>query len=134
MKAGIYYIGDLCYVLNDEWGEVCKIILPEDGGVLQGEFTLENERKFAQYSTEYGDGIYDSNVQTEHSVDSGSIGCILLKDIKNADLKEIKRLGAIIEFKEDFETSRIDGGTLKFGHITIETSDTSEEFEDEYLL
>ena len=38
MKAGNYYIGDLCYVLHDEWNEVCELIFntPDPMGGMMG--------------------------------------------------------------------------------------------------
>ena len=85
MPAGRYYVGDLCYVMsNEEWDEVCGLLFEgrNDHGVNQGEFTLKDGRRFASYNTKYGDGVYESNMNTTHSVDSGNIGCILADDIK----------------------------------------------------
>jgi hypothetical protein len=29
MPAGRYYIGDLCYVMHDEWDEACALFFPD---------------------------------------------------------------------------------------------------------
>ena len=125
MPAGKYYIGDLCYVMHDEWNECCNLFFPpgEMGRGVEGEFTLKDGRKFASFGTAYGDGTYTSNINTEHCVDSGSIGCIRVEDINDTtyDADRIAELGAIVEFDQPFEVSE-DAGLLTFGHVQIETN------------
>ena len=136
MPAGKYYVGDLCYVMHDEWDEVCDLIFNEDS-VIDGEFNLSDGRRFAIYSTAYGDGTNPSNVGTYHAVDSGSIGCILESDIKNSEHAD---LGAIIEFKQPFQTSGCPDigsrqtdwdGIIHIGHVEIYTGDEDEYDEEE---
>lgn len=117
MPAGKYYVGDLCYVMHPEWNEVCDLL---DGG--EGEFTLKDGRKFASLNTYYGDGVYTSNMGTEHSVDAGLIGCIRVCDILDDEYTQehTKELGAFIDFQEPFEVWN-DDGILCFGHIRIDT-------------
>lgn len=124
MPAGWYYIGDLCYVMHDEWNEVCDLFFPpgpHDVPEVQGEFVLADGRRFASFGTAYGDGTYRSNIDTDHSVDSGSIGCILVSDIRDTTYGNIERLGAVVNFDQPFEVSK-DAGLLKFGHVMIETN------------
>lgn len=131
MPAGKYYVGDLCYVMHDEWNEVCDLIFPDRiSGALDGEFTLADGRRFAIYSTAYGDGTYRSSEGTYHAVDSGSIGCILESDIKDNTYEHIDDLGALIEFKTEFKTSELDG-TIHIGHVEIYTGDEDEYDEEE---
>jgi hypothetical protein len=127
MKAGRYWIGDLCYVLGNRWDEVCDIVI--DGHTcLSGEFEL-NGVPFAMYSTAYGDGVYSDTDMRSYPVDSGSIGCVLLDDIDDgADIT----LGNIIEFSHDFVTSASDG-TIQFGEIEIITSNFEDEEEEEWM-
>jgi len=83
MPAGEYYIGDLCYVMtSEEWLEVCDLTI-QDSRLIEGEFQLKDGRKFAMYSTAYGDGTYYDHYGFSYSVDSGSIGCIRMEDIKD---------------------------------------------------
>lgn len=54
-----YYIGDLCYVMHDVWGEVCDLMFPslldeEESGELE----LSDGRKIIIFPTPYGDGEY----------------------------------------------------------------------------
>jgi hypothetical protein len=128
MKAGTYYIGDLCYVMHPEWDEYCDITI-KGHDCLDGEFQLADGRKFATYGTAYGDGCYPASNGSNLSVDAGLIGCILVEDIRDdITMDAMKRLGTIVTFETSFVTGESDG-TIKFGHITVETGD---EEEDEY--
>lgn len=131
MPAGRYYIGDLCYVMHPEWDEFCALTI-KGHQCLEGEFALKDGRRFATFSTAYGDGTYRSNIGTEHCVDSGSIGCIRVEDICDTtyDQARIQELGAIVEFDQPFEVSS-DQGLLMFGHVQIETAGGYDE-EEEY--
>ena len=122
MPAGKYYVGDLCYVMHDEWDEFCDLTI-RDHRCLEGEFTLADGRRFATLSTAYGDGTYGSNIGTQHSVDAGLIGCIRVEDIRDREYDQatLERLGAFVDFPEPFEVST-DAGLLKFGHVQIETA------------
>ena len=133
MPAGRYYIGDLCYVMHPEWDECVDLFFPPDEqgfprGV-DGEFALKDGRRFASFGTAYGDGTYQSNIGTSHSVDSGSIGCIRVEDIRDNTYEDIETLGAIVEFDQPFEVSA-DQGLIVFGHVQIETA-ADEEYEYE---
>ena len=131
MPAGRYYIGDLCYVMNDdEWSECVDLFFPPDEqgfpSGAEGEFALKDGRRFASFGTAYGDGTYRSNLNTFHSVDSGSIGCIRVEDIRADKYEDIETLGAIVEFDQPFEVEA-DQGLLVFGHVEIETADDGDE-------
>jgi len=129
MPAGKYYIGDLCYVMDsDEWEQVCNIIFQAEK-VIDGEFYLPDGRKFAIYGTAYGDGEYYDQYGHTYSVDAGSIGCILMSDIRANKYDNILDLGAVQEFAEPFVTGS-QGGQLEFGHVIIET-DAVDWHEDE---
>jgi hypothetical protein len=132
---GRYYIGDLCYVMHPEWDEFCDLTL-KGLNIEDGVFTLKDGRKFASYTTAYGDGLYASNIGTRHSVDAGLIGCIRVEDIRDPESDEtsMKSLGAIVEFDTPFTTSSDENGNIRFGHVVISTGDDDEEydcFEDE---
>jgi hypothetical protein len=131
MPAGRYYIGDLCYVMHNEWKEVCDLFFPayHPPKGIEGEFTLKDGRRFASFATAWGDGEYRSSINTLHSVDSGSIGCIRVEDIRANKYDNLLDLGAFQEFAEPFETGS-QGGQLQFGHVIIET-DAVDWYEDE---
>ncbi len=136
MPAGKYYIGDLCYVMHDAWTEVCRLFFPADAPPkgVEGEFTLKDGRRFASFATAYGDGEYLSSINTSHSVDSGSIGCIRVEDIRDNEYTPefLAKLGAFVEFDQPFEVSN-DQGMLTFGHVQIETAGGYDEEEEDYF-
>jgi len=125
MKAGTYYVGDLCYVLHDEWDEVCELII-KDGVCLDGEFTLKDGRRFAIYSTAYGDGTYLDQSGNEYGVDAGSIGCILLSDINLESEGNFLTGGNVVPFENDFHTDEEDG-RIMFGSLIIDTDPVYDE-------
>ena len=129
MKAGTYYVGDLCYVLHDEWDEVCELII-KDNICLDGEFTLKDGRRFAIYSTAYGDGTYLDQSGNEYGVDAGSIGCILLSDINLESEGNFLTGGNIVPFENDFHTDEEDG-RIMFGSLIIDTDPVYDEEEYE---
>ena len=133
MPAGRYVICDLCYVMHDVWDEVCDLFFPAGHPPrgVEGEFTLKDGRRFASFGTAHGDGSYHSSIGTSHCVDSGSIGCIRVEDIRDETYGDIESLGAIVEFDQPFEVSS-DQGLLVFGHVQIETAGGYDEDEDEY--
>lgn len=134
MPAGLYYIGDLCYVMHDEWDEVCDILFgdSEDNIIPEGEFTLKDGRRFALYSTAHGDGTYYDNEGNRYMVDAGSIGCIRIEDIRQTPENFING-GVALTFLQPFQTSS-DGSNLTFGHITIDTDPFYDEEDDDYAL
>lgn len=140
MKAGTYYIGDLCYVMHDEWNEVCKLII-EGSNCKEGKFSLKDGREFAIFNTAFGDGRYsDQYGFKDYCVDSGSIGCIRIEDIdflnENNRFKVTTQnltdysLGNEVEFTEDFIVESTNG-KMRFGHININTDDFETEESDE---
>lgn len=140
MQAGKYYIGDLCYVMTDEeWDEFCSLTI-KGNECLDGEFQFADGRRFATYGTVYGDGEYRSNIRTKHSVDSGSIGCIRVEDIRDIRARsfyDIESLGAIVDFQTDFVTGGGRGtpdweGIIQFGRVLIETNPSYEEEDYDY--
>jgi hypothetical protein len=129
MIKGDYYVGDLCYVLHNEWDEVCELLFAgrDDHGCNDGEFNLKDGRRFAIYSTKYGDGTYRDQNGRSYGVDAGSIGCILLKDIDVSCPGNFVGDGQSITFDQDFSTGEQDG-KITFGFVTI---DTDPDYDDE---
>ncbi len=134
LKAGLYYIGDLCYVLNKkDWDEVCKLTISDDTfwPCLSGEFQMEDGRQFAMYNTKFGDGVYSDQFGNRYCVDSGSIGCILVGHTTKSTLDEMKQLGVVVEMQYDFDTCSSDG-LIKICSTTIDTAGDWEEDEYDY--
>ena len=130
MKAGTYWIGDLCYVLGDRWESVCELIIVEHK-VLDGVFTLPDGTEFAIYSTAYGDGTYEDREGRVYLVDSGSIGCVLVSSIDDPEsILQGPSGGNVIEMDRDFSTYEEDG-LIVFGDIEIQTSEEEEYWGEE---
>lgn len=131
MPAGSYWIGDLCYVLEDSWDEVCELYFESESNSDNpgGEFTLSDGRKFAMYGTRWGDGVYKDQNGRSFGVDSGTLGCILVSDIDN----DFNDLGHVTSFRNEFTTGYAgsDQSVIKFGHVQIDTD--AYELEDEMI-
>ena len=136
MPAGTYYIGDLCYVLNDRWDEVCDLVLA-DHFCRDGIFTLKDGTRFAMFTTKYGDGEYLDQDGNSYTVDSGSIGCVMLMDISESerDLAKMQKLGNIMTFSDSLTvgSSRESVGYYWDGYINFDrlAIDTAGEHEYE---
>jgi hypothetical protein len=128
MKAGTYYIGDLCYVMHPEWDEFCSLTI-SGNNVLDGEFNLKDGRRFATFTTKWGDGTYKDEQGRKYGVDAGLIGCINVKDITPSELENLKD-GHVVEFVQDFSTFSA-GGVIRIGSVCIDTDFEEIEEEDE---
>ena len=120
-----YYIGDLCYVMQDVWDEVCELTFPQDGNgnrnSKQGQFQLADGRQFFLFDSLYGDGEYYDNRGNSYLVDSGTIGAILLADIR-ADRFHLES-GEIHVMDRPLTASncREAKGEIYFGNVVIMT-------------
>jgi hypothetical protein len=124
MKAGEYYVGDLCYVLDeDTWDLFCDKYVE-----IQGEFTVteRDNMRVALFSTEHGDGTYMDNFGMWYDVDAGLIGCVNVNDLTEVEFEkvidtDIDGAGHRVNFDEDF-TVFADCGVLSFGNVVIDTA------------
>jgi len=129
-----YYVGDLCYVMDDVWDEVCALV-PFNNSDKQ--FQLEDGREFFMLTTAYGDGSYQDQQGRSYGVDSGTIGAIRLSDIRDetANVNDLvtRRLAQVIpvvSHLEDYEVFEEDG-LLTFGPVTIDTAGAWEDDDDD---
>jgi len=129
MKAGRYYIGDLCYILDEkDWENVCDMIYPNFNDEelyrlntieLGGRFTLKSGKIISLYGTEHGDGTYhiknmkDNNIGKLH-VDSGTLGCVMIKDKSELPMGSGYKTKT---FKEDFELDYTNSGDIVFKNL-----------------
>jgi len=129
MKAGIYYIGDPCYLFDQSWQK----ILDETNYLKDGEHIIFGETVFCG-STAYGDGCCKDNFGRRYGVDAGLVGILpvsLLDIDKKVSREEVKNSDYmhIVEMKEDFDCS-VHKGVFRFGDIKINTRDVSDEIEE----
>ena len=127
MQPGKYYIGDLCYVMHDEWDEFCKLTI-SGNQVLDGEFNLADGRRFATFTTKWGDGNYFDEDGKSYDVDAGLIGCIKLDDIDLTNKDNFLAGGRVVEFVQPFSTFKA-GSVIRIGNVVIETDPAEEEEE-----
>lgn len=122
MDPGCYYIGDLCYVMHEEWDEMCGLFFKgrSDHGCNEGKMVLRSGVEFANFNTSYGDGTYMDNHGRRFGVDSGSIGCVLFSDLDLLDDRNYIRLGHMETFDRPFMVYKEEGRII-FGHIVIDT-------------
>ena len=125
LPEGKYYIGDLCYVFDDnEWDEVCSLTFGSDRP-LQGKYKLADGREFVMFRTFIGDGVYDIEYNGQGvsyaPVDSGTIGAILAKDVNKAIFVNGRSPYFITDLEEGAVCSVDDDGTMTFGDYEIHT-------------
>lgn len=118
-KAGKYYIGDPCYVVNDEeWDD----LLEQTSHFTNEEQSYKGHNIFAG-AIAFGDGLYYDNMERSYGVDSGNLGIIPVVALNDLNIKLLH--GHIITFKFDFNVE-INEGIFRFGDII----DSTEEMND----
>jgi len=128
--AGEYYIGDLSYVMHDEWKEVCDLTI-KGNNLINGAFNLSDGRRFFLAMTAYGDGEYQDNLGNTYGVDAGLLGIIATKDISQEDQKNVTD-GVVHDFYAPFSVIA-ESGIFDFGNVCIDTAWEPEDEDDEYF-
>ena len=137
LPAGKYYIGDPCYVIDeDRWSDFVDASFGSDQkGIAVTEF--DGHPMYA-HGTAYGDGCYLGSDGVRYGVDAGMLSVVPLALCLRYEEDEMKsemvRLGSIVDFKEDFTADRNYDCTFHFGHIDIPTGDTDEEDDESFDL
>ena len=129
-----YYVGDLCYVMDDAWSEVCGVA---DLDNEDWDNELEDGRKFILFSTTFGDGTYNDLDGNPYSVDSGTIGAVLVNNI--SDVEALNQalsdgLGHLHTFDSELTEDNCfyDGGVLHIVDVTIDTDYGPESDDEEF--
>ena len=128
-----YYVGDLCYVMTDEWEEMVDL---HDFDNETRSYQLADGRNYFMYSTMYGDGQYNDLDGNPYSVDSGTLGAIKVADIKNLDALNAaleSGLGHVHTFAYTLSGDDCDyfEGKISIASVLIDTDDLEEGYEDE---
>lgn len=129
LPAGTYYIGDLCYILQDDfWDDVCELYFDKNPNQTVFEYKLAEpylkDRQvipFAMMRTRWGDGTYPDLNGNWFDVDSGTIGCIEVNDYESLTGSCTLDVNSLFTFDKEFEVY-YENGYLRFGHIEINTS------------
>ena len=116
LKAGKYWVGDLCYILQraEDWNQICAF-MGSGSKPKTGIFSL-NGREGAIFGTAYGDGCYRDQDGNEYGVDSGTLGLFPAEFASG----RFADGGVIHDFPEDFSVSCVKG-EMRFGHLRIPT-------------
>lgn len=129
LAAGEYYIGDPCYILDEDQYEV---LLTETEFFMQGSvdrggvmFDKVTGKYFSVFSTKYGDGCYRGNNGFTYGVDAGCIACIPVEMVSEPRYDTDV---TAVQFDRDFEV-RYDDGLIVFGDVVINTD--PDEYYDE---
>lgn len=123
---GRYFIGDICYALDDQ---IYSDVWGKQHGYSEGEYFVAGGRKFAVAGTAYGDGSYKGSDGKTYSVDAGVIGVVPEALWKKKD--RFLDGGRIVEVKEKlgFEASK--GVFILQVDDELFSIDTSDEGEEE---
>ena len=128
-----YYVGDLCYVMLEDWDEIVDQTVYDNSKLS---YQLADGREYFSVSTMYGDGSYSDTLGNPYSVDSGTIGAIKVSDIRNLDALNAtleSGLGHIHTFDHTLSGKDCDyfEGKINIGGVMIDTDDLEGDGEDE---
>ena len=127
-----FYIGDLCYALNEK---VYDEVWGDNNNYEDGQYTdPETKAEFAMVGTAYGDGEYESSDGITFPVDAGIIG---VADLAICDGNT--SFGKVVPDYSGTVLIRYENGTITvswksdryYSFIEIYTSDEEDDNEDE---
>jgi hypothetical protein len=133
LPEGEYYIGDLCYVIKDEWDQLVNLYWEshkKDPEQTIHKLTIKNEEypsKTLEVLMFYtgSDGTYQlkqANNQYPLCVDSGTVGIVKTTQLNQQTLMEAKSLGHIERFEKEFVVSS-HTNTIYLGDLEIAQED-----------
>lgn len=127
-----FYIGDLCYALNDKtYDEVWGGANYEDG-VYEVPGT---DRSFAVAGTAYGDGTYEDDYGREYSVDAGNISLVpreLADDLTGGHYFDVPGTAAFEAERGYFKITLPNGLQIHIDTRAYEEDDSWDEDDDEW--
>lgn len=124
-QPGTYFIGDPCYVIEEEsWGRYCDNLDFDNND--QWVFPFDGHLCMVG-STAHGDGFYEGL-----SVDAGLIGITPIELVhQKADHIGYRMLGRVMTFDNPFIVA-MDAGVFWFGDFLVDTlGEDEEEYEEE---
>lgn len=132
IPAGEYWVGDPCYCFTDhgDW-----MALLESADYTSDRAILEAEAgglRFVASQTAYGDGRYSDQHGGSYPVDAGLLGVVPvgMEQAPGADwVYTREELMERVRFEKPFRVSYEDG-TVRIGHLVIETGDDEDEDEE----
>ena len=107
MKAGKYYVGDLCNALIDNEREE---LMDKTGA-----FTLRDGRSGVTFNLPHGDGIYPDRHGRNYYIDSGTVGITLAEGLKEKE----SVTDNTFDFNDTFFCVAADYLDREKGHIAV---------------
>ena len=132
IPAGVYYIGDPCYPFSsgDDWDNIL-----DESGDFTKPMIMYNGHAVGAFNTAYGDGSYIGKMpegrEHEFPVDSGQIGFVSINlmpsDFVASLQTDEEKCGILVEFSEPWSAASWKDGTIRIGHVFIDTTQNAEE-------
>lgn len=124
LPAGKYYVGDPCYVINDEnWRKIC-LNMDWDKHSNCGEKNIIRigDDSYYEATTKYGDGGYKDNSGRMYSVDAGVIGVVPMSLVEKQGYLDTRYSHYhIADFDEEFDVYVDENKVFHIGDIIIKT-------------
>ena len=118
LPAGLYYVGDPCYVISRErWGAFLDAVGAMDNS-WEGGVAILDDHPAVVFHTAHGDGTYCDEAGRMYPVDAGMIGAV---SVKLARVDVWTKGVHLFEFKRLTVCTRSARGILKFGPTKIDT-------------
>lgn len=121
-----FYIGDLCYALNDTvydevWG---------GAAYMDGVYEAPNGHRFAVAGTAWGDGTYEDGKLREYDVDAGNLSLVPAELAERTDGGHYFPGAGTATFEADhgFFTIKLPSGEV----VSIDTDNIWDDGEDDY--
>jgi hypothetical protein len=128
LPAGTYYIGDLCYALQDT---IYDKVFGKDG--YQSGFYQSPNGSFLVDNTAYGDGEYPGTDKHNYCVDAGIIGIASLSACDKKNMEENGSIGGghIYTFNDPV-TCSFKGGNFNFSTKSFSFTIHTSGYDDDY--
>lgn len=125
MPAGKYFVGDPCYAVKDEmWLDWLNA-----ADYSQNRHLVANTPDGYQvvgFNTAHGDGSYFDQYGFRYGVDAGLIGLVPYEHNPEHD----SILSNVVTFDSPFVASVDEKSNMQFGHISILTDNSGEDYDD----
>lgn len=108
LGTGKYFIGDVCYALDDD------IYIQIWGGKFQYKDGCYKDFGFAVAGTMYGDGCYHGTDGISYGVDAGVLGITNISNQQRYENAKLNKLGKIVDVKESISMERLENGEFIF--------------------
>ena len=120
LPAGMYFVGDPCYAIDEDWGDV----LEDTDFFRAGEGMYETcGLTFGAVDTKYGDGEYLDQWGNSYPVDAGLLGAVKLsEDMPEEEVEDLVDRGMIMEMTKPFTITR-QGAIVFVGEVCIDTDE-----------